>query len=101
MMSSVVGPRRKEIALPIQVQSHVRSVIDADGAVLLDLKRGTYYSLNGVGADIWVKLESGLTLPEIAVHLSGIYDESIETVRGDVSHFVDALSQKGLVHVAG
>jgi hypothetical protein len=84
----------------IRIQPHVRSVIDPDGAVLLDLVRGKYYSLNGTGAQIWQKLEAGLGVAEIEAEL-GSGGAPAEQVRDDVREFIDGLRAKQLVHVAG
>jgi hypothetical protein len=83
----------------LQIQSHVRSMIDTDGAVLLDLKRGKYYSLNVVGAQIWTKAQEGRTLPEILNHLQETFDAPIERLQNDLTAFIDGLAEKGLAHV--
>lgn len=83
----------------IQVLGHVRSVMDPDGAVLLDLRQGRYYSLNGVGAEIWSQIESGRSVPEIESHLEGTFGAPRDTVRADVAAFLDDLSRKKLVDV--
>jgi hypothetical protein len=81
----------------IRIHDHVRSVIDPDGAVLLDLKQGKYYSLNGIGAEIWRNLEAGLSAPEIEDRLASLYDAPAEVLRGDVVDFIGDLQRKRLV----
>lgn len=83
----------------IRIQGYVHSVIDPDGAVLLDLRQGKYYSLNGIGAQIWQRLEAGLTVPEIETQLGGLYRAPVETLRADVADFIVSLQRKQLVHV--
>jgi hypothetical protein len=82
----------------IDVHPHVRSVMDPDGAVLLDLRQGRYYSLNGVGAEIWSQIESGRSVPEIESHLVGALGAPRDAARADVAAFVDDLRKKNLVH---
>ncbi len=84
----------------IRIRDHVRSVIDADGAVLLDLKQGKYFSLNGTGVEIWRKLESGWTLPEIDAHLTRECAASAATLHDDLVTFVKQLEKAELVDAA-
>ncbi|HYR11092.1 MAG TPA: PqqD family protein [Longimicrobium sp.] len=72
----------------INILQHVRSVMDPDGAVLLDLRQGKYYSLNGVGAEIWSQIES---------HLVEAFGAPQEAARADVAAFVEDLTRKNLV----
>lgn len=82
----------------LEIQDHVRCMIDTDGAVLLDLKAGKYYSLNSIGARIWGKLQEGLSLSQILDHLAKTYPVEPERLQGDLSAFVRGLEEKGLVH---
>lgn len=81
----------------LTVQSHVRSMIDTDGAVLLDLKAGKYYSLNTVGARIWSDIEKGLSVPEILRHLEETFPGPAERLQTDLTAFVQGLKDKELI----
>lgn len=81
----------------VVIHEHVRSMIDPDGAVLLDLKQGKYYSLNGLGADIWRKLEAGRSAEQIEEELAEMYDAPTEDLRRDVADFIADLQRKRLV----
>jgi hypothetical protein len=81
------------------IQTQVRSMQDQDGAVLLDLKGGKYFSLNGVGADIWTQLEKGLSLPHILDYLDESYQATREQLERDLTAFVEGLAKKGLIRV--
>lgn len=83
----------------LKVQPHVRSVIDDDGALLLDLRVGVYYSLNGIGAEIWRAAEAGASLPEIHTELIGRYDVPAARLENDVESFVRSMKHKELIHV--
>jgi hypothetical protein len=85
------------MAETIRVRDHVRSVIDPDGAVLLDLRAGTYLSLNVVGAEIWTRLEKGLSPGEIAAHLGEAYQLPAQQAEADVRGFLDQLRRRELI----
>lgn len=82
---------------PVRIEPHVRSMIDGDGAVLLDLKAGRYYSLNGVGARIWSRAEKGMTLAQILEDLQQTYQVPSEKLAADLTAFVRAMEEKGLL----
>jgi len=84
-----------------RIRAHVQSVVDPDGAVLLDLKKGKYFSLNGIAADIWGGIEAGLTLPQIEARLAASYDAPAGRLRADVDSFVAQLARAELIHAAG
>jgi hypothetical protein len=81
----------------VRIEPHVRSMIDGDGAVLLDLKAGRYYSLNGVGARIWSRAEKGMTLAQILEDLQQAYQVPSEKLAADLTAFVRAMEEKGLL----
>ncbi len=84
---------------PIRVRSHVRSMFDQDGAVLLDLRNGKYFSLTAVGAEIWKKVEEGCEPPVILDHLSATFEVSRELLERDLGNFVIKLETRGLIDV--
>ena len=86
--------------MSIRIQNHVHAVTDPDGAVLLDVKNGKYFSLNGVGADIWEGLQGGLSVPEIEARIEREYGAPPERVKADVAAFLGRLHTEKLVHAA-
>jgi hypothetical protein len=84
------------MASTIRIGAHVKSVIDADGAVILDLKRGRYFSLNGTGVSVWRRLEGGATPEAIKAEFSAHYGSATNVDR-DVAAFVDSLRRAELV----
>lgn len=80
----------------------VRSVINADGGVLLNLKRGVCYSLNGVGARVWSMLAEGQGLQsEVLVDkLATQFVVPRQRLAEDVVTFLRTLENKGLVQAA-
>src|SRR5215210_8532294 len=76
---------------PIKIESHVRSLMDETGALLLDLKEGRYYSLNGVGARIWSRVETGMTPSQILEDLKRTYQVPAERLTEDLTAFVRSM----------
>lgn len=81
----------------VTIEPHVRSMIDGDGAVLLDLKAGRYYSLNGAAAKIWSRAERGMTLAQILADLQQTYQAPAEKLASDLTAFIHAMEEKGLL----
>ena len=90
--------RERAVSGRFRIREGVESVIDPDGAVLLDVRHGTYFSLNDVGAEIWQQLQSGASMAELEAHVVQLYDVPPETVRHDVRQFLDGLRHRGLVN---
>ncbi|MDA8019528.1 MAG: PqqD family protein [Thermoanaerobaculia bacterium] len=88
----------------VRTSKHVRSSVEADGAVLLDLHSGKYFSLSEVGSQIWSCLEAGagsgsIAAEEIVQWLSERYEIDVDLLRGDVQSFLAHLLEKGLIDV--
>lgn len=83
----------------LEVRPHVRAMSDSNGAVLLDLEAGRYYSLNGLGAKIWSKAEQGSTPAEILRELQEAYQVPLEKLEHDLTTFLRGMEEKGLVRV--
>jgi hypothetical protein len=78
-------------------QTDVHAQVLLGEAVLLDVRNGTYFGLNGVGTRIWELLAQGQTVGEVLVALSAEFDVEPGTLERDVSSFVRALELRGLV----
>lgn len=70
---------------------------DEDGSVLINLKTGKVFSLNGLGAKIWAKLEEGLTFEAVLDALLREYDVPRQRLLSDLETFVGQLEKKELV----
>ncbi len=75
----------------------VRSMCDEDGAVLLDLQGGKYYSLNGIGAEIWTQMERGIDLDGLLAALRESYQVDEEVLKRDIHGFLGKLEKSGLI----
>jgi hypothetical protein len=67
---------------------HVPNVVSAraaDATVLMDQKRGTYYTLNEVGGRVWELVDAGGTVSEMVERLLEEYDVSRGQLEADVA----------------
>ena len=78
---------------------NVEAVIDDDGAVLLDVQDGKYYSLNPLGAAIWRDIQARRTRDDIVTDLGRRYDTP--SLAHDVDAFIGSLCRLQLVEAAG
>ena len=67
--------------------------------VMLNLQDGTYYGLDGVGADIWKLLQKPIAVAEICRVLVFEFDVEPDRCRTDVLKLINDLVARGLVEV--
>ena len=77
--------------------SHLRTIVNRDGAAVLDTRLGSISTLNPTGAYIWKGLERGDSLETVVANLCRETGEQIEVVERDVREFVDALRAEKLL----
>jgi Coenzyme PQQ synthesis protein D (PqqD) len=87
---------RKLTVNTIQV---VHETIDGE-TILIHLGSGTYYSLDGVGADVWAMLQADLAEEELLAGLCASYDVPADTARAAVTPLLDELLAEDLVGLA-
>jgi len=85
------GPRTFRAA------ADVISTRQEDAMVLLDLRRGLYYTLNELGWRIWEQVSAGVPLTDVVRILRQAYDVPADTFGSDVAMFVDQLLRAALV----
>lgn len=76
---------------------HFQTVVDQDGAVILDIERGLVSTLNPTGAYVWQRLQRGQSLETIIANLALDTGEESLVVERDVREFVEDLQQKHLL----
>ena len=69
-------------------------------SVLLDLKSGVYFGLNGVGTRAWALMAQGGSLRDVHVALAGEFDAPADVIEGELLRFAAELAQHGLCRVA-
>jgi hypothetical protein len=77
--------------------SQIRSIVDQDGAVLLDMEHDTMIGLNYVGSYVWTKLHSGLSVDQIIGALAIETGEEVGLIEEDVKAFVKELESQHLL----
>ena len=68
-----------------------------DGAVLLDMKKGLYYSLNDVGTEIWRVIDPSTDSDDLTRALTLRFDVDAERAKTNAQTFVDALARADLI----
>lgn len=76
---------------------HLRSVVDADGAVILDLERNSMLTLNSTGGYIWGKLQQGDTPEDIIRKLADETLTDVAIVERDVRDFLEQLKSRRII----
>lgn len=81
----------------IAVTPNLRSIVDHDGAVILDISNNAMTTLDCVGAYVWQRLERGLKVEQIASELASDTGADSNTVQRDVAAFMEQLKAAGLL----
>jgi hypothetical protein len=80
---------------------NVRSIVNADGAALLDVDRGTITTLNAVGAFIWQELGRGQSTESIIQSLAERTGEAASVIAEDLDVFLGTLAAQNFLHEGG
>jgi hypothetical protein len=83
----------------MKISEHVRTTITQDGAVLMNIKRGSMLTLNPIGSIVWQRLNDGRTPAQIAVQLASEFGISQEQACADVNEFVEQLRAHQLIEL--
>lgn len=67
-----------------------------ESIVLLDFRRGDYFALDMVGAEVWRCIEGGDSLEEICAHVCELFDVAPDAARKDIESLIDDLVKAGL-----
>ena len=82
----------------VTIKPNLRSVVDRDGAVILDISKDQFFSMNPMGAFIWIRLLNGEGLDQIRDALVAETGMDISVVSADVDDFMADLKGKHLLH---
>jgi hypothetical protein len=72
----------------------------AGGAALLDLRSGTYFSVNPVGAYVWGLLRAPVAVSDLHGALTARYQVEPEQCYADLIELLQRLAGAGLIKVA-
>jgi hypothetical protein len=82
----------------ITVAPNIRSIVDHDGAVILDIPSNTMTTLDSTGAYVWERLQRGLQVDAIVRELAHDTGAEESVVGKDVEEFMEQLKSSHLVH---
>lgn len=74
-------------------------VLDGE-AIMIDLAKGIYYSLGGIGGRIWELIESERSPAEIAATIGDEFDVAGDRARSDVERILRELLSEGVIRSA-
>jgi hypothetical protein len=80
-----------------RLRDNVRSIVTADGAVLLDVKTGKCHVVNGVGSRMLSEILGSADLDHLCQTLTTDFDATAKRIRADAESFVQTLVDKGLL----
>ena len=83
--------------LSIDIPGHVLFQQLEDEAVILDVQSGGYFGLNEVGTFVWQQLAAGQEVPGIVRAMRDHYEVDEARASADVTVFLSALQEQGLV----
>jgi len=93
-MDSAISLPTVVVAVPDQVSCRLD-----EETVLLELNRGVYYGLNGVGSMIWGMIQRPQSVQTIYSAMLENYEVDPETCRRDVIRLLEDLREAGLADV--
>ena len=76
--------------------THLRTIVNQDGAVILNSMAGTITTLNSTGAFVWQGLERGESADMIAQNLARETGEEVAVIRIDLLGFIDSMKKAKL-----
>jgi hypothetical protein len=81
----------------LRLAEYVRSTHSADGAVVLDVKRGRMFRFNSTGSRILQLLTAGMEENEIARTLAEEYSADLAMTEADTVEFLTTLREQTLI----
>jgi len=77
--------------------STIRSIVNDDGAALLDIAHGIITTLNPTGAYVWQEVERGESVESVARSLAQRTGQDVSSIEIDVREFVGTLINNKLL----
>jgi hypothetical protein len=79
------------------LRPNLRSFVDHDGAVILDIERDTMLTLNSTGGLIWNKLQQGMLIDQITLEVADETRTDLAIVERDIHEFLAELKSRHLI----
>ena len=77
---------------------HIASNL-SQGVIILQLRSGVYYGLDGAGARVWDLLREPRTIGDLAEGIQADFEVDEDQCLDDVGELVSALAERGLVEL--
>ena len=77
--------------------SHLRTIVNQDGAAILNVTMGTITALNSTGAFVWQGLQRGEDAGTIAQNLARETGEEVDAIKKDLLEFIGAMKKENLL----
>ena len=81
----------------VHLESQLRTVVNPDGAAILDIPRNQITTLNSTGGFVWERLQRGFSIEQVIQDLSVEANADPTIVERDVNAFLAQLRSKQLL----
>lgn len=98
-MAASQGDQLNASTVVVAANELLSGEFDAD-AVILDLRNGVYYGLDGAGARIWQLLQRPTSLASLRDALVAEYDVERRRCEADLQDLLGDLLDRGLIRMA-
>lgn len=78
-------------------KSDLRSIVTAEGAMILDIEADELTTLNTTGGYVWARLRKGATVAEVVADLAKDTGQDESAISKDVHEFVQQLRERRLI----
>jgi hypothetical protein len=86
-------------SLEVNLDRAAGDVIDGE-AIIINLTTGVYYSMQGIGGEIWAMLNERRTFGAMLDAIAATYDVTGDVARRDLDTVLGQLLEEGLIQVA-
>jgi Coenzyme PQQ synthesis protein D (PqqD) len=88
-----------EVLTMISPAPHLRSIMDSDGAAILDIERGALTRLNSTGSYVWERLLRGEPVSQVVLSLAAETNTDVTIVQRDMDVFIEQITAQHLLDV--
>ena len=86
--------------LEVNAERAAGDVIDGE-AIIINLETGVYYSMQGIGGDVWSMIAAQRSFGSMLDEIVATYDVTADDARRDLEAVVGELIEEGLVRFSG
>lgn len=86
-------------SLEVDLERAAGDVIDGE-AIIINLATGVYYSMQGIGGDIWSMIDGRRTVAAMRDEIVARYDVDVERAHDDLNAVLRELFDEGLIRIA-